>query len=65
MGFLGWGAEVRVRSGVLQQGWLFGNTYELAVAGGFGVGSPGVEGDAPYQHGSRQRRNALNRTGGR
>jgi hypothetical protein len=48
MGFLGWGAEVRVRSGVLQQGWLFGNTYELAVAGGFGVGSPGVEGDAPY-----------------
>lgn len=38
---------------------VFWETYELALAGSFGVGGPGVESNAPYQHGSRQRRNAL------
>ena len=68
MGFLGWSAEAGVRF----EGFLFffpredrGVAYELALGGSFGVGGTGVEGNASYQHGSRQWRDALWKTDGR
>ena len=41
-----------------------GVAYELALGGSFGVGGTGIEGNASYQHGGRQWRNALWETDG-